>query len=367
MDPKLSTLCWARRTGATFARSSCLSAKESEAIGSAMVTLRDYESADYWASVGWMAPWLRDVDPAYWREMVHCIGENRFTRASGWEGYVLTDAGREKLRGQLLTRLSQTTSTLVPWLAQALKMDGLRVLEIGCGSGSSTAGLAHAGAKVTAFDIKGPSLVIARKRLELLKLKADVIEAEADWLEHDLDAAMFPGPYDMIMCYAVLEHLTIAERLHLLELLRQVMRRDKAMLAIFETPNRFAPFDWHSTKLPFADVLPDELHYHYGHRFAKKAAHPSRRSEAFTPELQKNIYRAGRGVSWHEFHIAFGMENIEVILDGYSAKAKKMTSYRPNEAFEEVLAQVFAAQDPPVPRGFCRPSLELLLKLKPEE
>ncbi len=113
-----------------------------------MPSLSDYERVEYWASAGWMAPWLKTVDPSYWREMVPCIGEHWVMRkAMTWQEWFLTEEGHDFLRKQLVVRLSQASVVLVPWMAQALKMDGLRVLEIGCGSGSSTAGLARAGAK----------------------------------------------------------------------------------------------------------------------------------------------------------------------------------------------------------------------------
>ncbi len=82
---------------------------------------------------------------------------------------------------------------------------------------------------------------------------------------------------------------------------------------------------------------------------------PKRRSISIAP---------GRGVSWHEFDLAFGMENIEVVLDGYSTKAKKQNSYRPNEAFEAALAAVFAEQNPPVPARLLPPVDRIVVKLK---
>ncbi len=328
-----------------------------------MVTVRDYESAEFWASTGWIAPWLKSVDPVYWREMIPCIGANIFPRQTGWEAFILSDEGRQKLRGQLCTRISQASDTFVPWLAQALEMNGLRVLEIGCGSGSSTAGLAHAGARVTAFDIKGPSLVVARKRLSLLGLDAQISEVPSTWLQADIDPETFSGPYDLIVCYAMLEHLLIPERLNLLKLCRRIMERDGAMLATYETPNRFAPFDWHSSKLPFTDILPDALAWEFAKQRSPRRDHPARRTTATTMEPMEVLYRFGRGVSWHEFDLGFGLRNLEIVLDGYSPRSKNQKNYRPDDAYEAALADIFAKLDPPVPRGFCRPSLEFLMRL----
>ena len=326
----------------------------------------EYESAEFWARDGWLSPWLKTVGPAYFREMIPMIGEHWMKRPD-WRAHILTDAGRANLRGQLITRMSQASDVFVPWLAQALVMDGLRILEIGCGSGSSTAGLAHAGARVTGVDIKGPSLAMAHKRLSLLELEAQFLEADHTWLQQEVDASRFPGPYDLIVCYAVMEHLLIAERLNLLALARRIMERDGALLATFETPNRFAPFDWHSSKVAFMDVLPDELAYRYAKQHSPRADHPARRKTQTYPTAEESLYRFGRGVSWHEFDLGFGLGNLEVVLDGYSPRSKHQKNYKSDDAYEAALAGVFAQLDPPVPRAFCRPSLELLLRYAPRK
>jgi 2-polyprenyl-3-methyl-5-hydroxy-6-metoxy-1,4-benzoquinol methylase len=264
---------------------------------SLMTTLSDYESADFWAASGWMAPWLEHVDPAYWPEMILCIGEN-WIRRPDWKTHVLGEAGRRTLRIQLCTRMSQASDVFVPWLTQAVSPEGKRILEIGCGSGSCTAALARAGADVLGVDIKGPSLIIARKRIQLLGLSANFLELPSTWLTSEVALETFAGPYDLIVCYAMLEHLLIRERLNLLALCRRIMERDGAMLATFETPNRFAPFDWHTSKLSFADVLPDELVFEFARQRSPRHDHPAKRLGELTPSAVEAIYRFGRGVSW---------------------------------------------------------------------
>jgi 2-polyprenyl-3-methyl-5-hydroxy-6-metoxy-1,4-benzoquinol methylase len=328
-----------------------------------MTKFGDYETADFWAASGWIAPWLRNVDRAYWREMIDCIGEN-WIRRPDWKEYVLSEAGRQTLRLQLCTRISQASEVFVPWLAQAVNLDGKRILEIGCGSGSSTAALARAGANVLGVDIKGPSLDMARKRIQLLGFAADFLEAPPTWLQTEVAFQGFAGSYDLIVCYAMLEHLLVSERLNLLTMCRRLMERDGAVLAIFETPNRFAPFDWHTSKLAFADILPDELAYEFAKSRSPRRDHPAKRHAEMTPSAVEAIYRFGRGVSWHEFELTFGLGNLEVLLDGYSPRSKHQANYKSSDAYEAALADIFAQLEPSVPRGFCRPSLELLLRLR---
>lgn len=329
-----------------------------------MTTIDDYSRADYWAETGWIAPWLKDVNPAYWPDMMACIGENWVVnKRDSWREFFLTPRGREVLRTQLCTRISQASDVFVPWLEQAISLNGLRVLEIGCGSASSTAGLARAGAHVTGFDIKGRSLQMGRVRLSLLGFEATLTEVEPDWLRRDVEADAFAGPFDLIVCYALLEHLLIEERMNLLGLCRRIMKRDGAALAVFETPNRFAPFDWHSTKLAFSEILPDALAHRFIRERSSQQNHPVMRFDWPTPEAQEGLYRRGRGVSWHEFELGFGLKDLEVVLDGYSPRSQQK-NYKADLAFEAALESVFAGLDPPVPRGFCRPSLELLLRLR---
>ena len=324
----------------------------------------EYEDAEFWARDGWLPPWMKTIAPEYFRAMIPMIGEQWMGRKD-WREHIFTDSGRANLRNQLLTRLSQASDVFVPWLAQALTMKGLRVLEVGCGSGSSTAGLAHAGARVTGIDIKGKSLTMAKARLPLLGLDAQFLEAEHTWLQDEVDASRFAGPYDLVVCYAVMEHLLIPERLNLLALAKRIMERDGALLATFETPNRFAPFDWHSSKVAFMDILPDALAYRFAKERSPRADHPANRKVAHYPTAEESLYRFGRGVSWHEFDLGFGIGNIEVVLDGYSPRSKHQKNYRSDDAYEAALAGLFEKLDPPVPRGFCRPSLELLIRYAP--
>src|SRR5688500_14623008 len=58
----------------------------------------------------------------------------------------------------LHTGLDGDRSTVIPWLDRVRRLEGLRVLDIGCGTGSSTVALAEQGARVTAIDIDAGAL-----------------------------------------------------------------------------------------------------------------------------------------------------------------------------------------------------------------
>jgi SAM-dependent methyltransferase len=74
-------------------------------------------------------------------------------------------------------------------LAKLAVQAGERVLDVGCGGGTTTARLAAAGAKPTGIDISGPMLLRARERNPAL----DFVEADAQ--THDLGAAAFDAVF----------------------------------------------------------------------------------------------------------------------------------------------------------------------------
>ena len=84
--------------------------------------------------------------------------------------------------------------------AAAGEVKGLRVLDLGCGTGRHTVWLAQGGAHVTAVDFSEGMLAQARQ-----KLGAHAVR----WLVHDLHQALpfENGEFDLIVNGLVLEHL----------------------------------------------------------------------------------------------------------------------------------------------------------------
>ncbi len=129
------------------------------------------------------------------------------------------------------------------------------------------------------------------------------------------------------------------------------------VLVCYETPNRLNYFDWHSYLLPFFNQLPDSLAILY----AKKTPRPffSAQGSSETERIE-SMYRLGRGVSYHEFELAIGLEQMTVINDGFS---ERLSHRRPldHPTFGRALLEIFCAHLPKVPAGFSRPSLDLIL------
>lgn len=334
-----------------------------------------YYDRNYWLEFGWSADWVKDLPISYWKEVLDSTLRNfaAWVPENKWVDYLESTPGRNQICEQLYVRLSQASESFIPWVSRTLMLRDLRVLEIGCGTGSSTAAMARAGAKVTGLDIAPGFLAVAETRLSSLGLQAEFRALDPDWLtslSHAKDqlaiAAYHQPTFDAIVCYALLEHLTPNERLTLLSAIRDMIG-DSAhiVLIVYETPNRFAPVDWHSTRVAFPDCVPDEIAQAYlAKRLAKE--HPWRKNlEAFdTSAGRLNWYRGGRGVSFHEFDIAFGMENIDVLQDGYAEEGSHIRSFSPNADYERALADVFENMQPPVPRAFCRPTLDVILRVR---
>lgn len=79
---------------------------------------------------------------------------------------------------------------------------GKRVLDVGCGGGILSEGLARRGAEVTGIDMGAASLTAARLHLLESGLKVDYQQATVEQF-----AAQNPAAFDVITCMELLEHV----------------------------------------------------------------------------------------------------------------------------------------------------------------
>jgi 2-polyprenyl-3-methyl-5-hydroxy-6-metoxy-1,4-benzoquinol methylase len=98
----------------------------------------------------------------------------------------------------------------IPGFAHYERWRGKKVLEIGCGLGTSTIDFAKHGAQVTAVDLSENSLNLARKRAQVFGLEDRIrfIQADAERLSEFVP----PEPYDLVYSFGVIHHTPHPDR-----------------------------------------------------------------------------------------------------------------------------------------------------------
>src|SRR3989454_5803089 len=99
----------------------------------------------------------------------------------------------------------------IPAFAEFDRWAGKRVLEIGCGIGTTTISFARAGARVTAIDLSSESASLTRKRAEVYgvsdRLKVYVGDAE------QLSSIVPVERHDLVFSFGVIHHSPHPDRI----------------------------------------------------------------------------------------------------------------------------------------------------------
>ena len=243
---------------------------------------------------------------------------------TGWrsESNYSPERYHHDLQAQLRGRLERDRKTVIPWLDKVGAIRDKRILEIGCGTGSSTVALVEQGGLVVGIDIDEGSLAVARDRCAVYGVEADFRSLNAD----EISATFGTQAFDTIVFYACLEHMTIAERLASLKDAWASLP-EQGLLVIVETPNRLWYFDGHTAKMPFFNWLPDELAFHYS-RFSSRVNFRELYRN-YDAESIEHFLRRGRGMSFHELDLAIGPSaDLNVIssraaMDGISYRLRQ--------------------------------------------
>ena len=88
------------------------------------------------------------------------------------------------------------------WIDGLAGLAGKRVLDVGCGGGILSEGMAGKGARVTGIDLSDKALAVARLHLLESGAAVDYRKASAEEL-----AAEAPGEFDVVTCMEMLEHV----------------------------------------------------------------------------------------------------------------------------------------------------------------
>jgi 2-polyprenyl-3-methyl-5-hydroxy-6-metoxy-1,4-benzoquinol methylase len=146
-------------------------------------------------------------------------------------------------------RRDVATSQVIPWLSRFRRLSDCTVLEYGCGTGAVSCAFGPAVRRHIGYDIDPAAIAIAEEHLTAHE--ADNVELRAVGADQIFDAVReHRGEPDVVLLYAVIEHMTVAERLELLDVAQEIVAGD-GLIVVVETPNRLVWPDWHSSFLPF--------------------------------------------------------------------------------------------------------------------
>jgi SAM-dependent methyltransferase len=252
-----------------------------------------------------------------------------------------------------------------PWLERVRPLRDSTVLEYGCGPGSVSRALAPHAKRYIGLDIDQKAIEVANGANQL---------AHATFHAHPpdeiIDALLdYAGSIDIMLLYAVVEHLTIAERIAVLSAARKVAR-PHGVVVVVELPNRLSPLDHHSSFEPFVSQLPDELALDY----LANAQRPEFREQvlgARDPSLPAGedvdallaLRRFGRGGSFHEFELAWGGPiNNHVVATNWEPEVIPHREIHPGEV---ALARTFARLRPDLDPCWSREWIDLILTPDP--
>lgn len=252
----------------------------------------------------------------------------------------------------------------LPWIDAVKPLRDATVLEYGCGPGSVSRAVAPRVKRHIGLDID-PVVVDINTRMAR-EAGQENSEAHAHPPEEIIDVLRgYAGEVDVLLLYAVLEHLTLAERLEVLAVAREVAR-PHGVIAVVELPNRLAAFDQHSSWLPFVTQLPDDLAIDY----LERATRPQLRDEVLAfrdrsipaaedEEALMALRRFGRGVSFHEFELAWGGR-----IDGYALATNwgpDVIPHREIDPGEVALARSLARLRPDLDPTWSRQWIDVVL------
>lgn len=248
-----------------------------------------------------------------------------------------------------------------PWMERVRPLRDATVLEYGCGPGSVTRALAPHANRYIGIDINEESVGIARRMTD-----PGIATFHVHPPEEIVDALRsYAGTVDIVLLYAVIEHLTIPERLEVLAAARDVAR-PHGVVVVVELPNRLVPFDQHSSFEPFISQLPDDLALDY----LDDARRPELREQVLTardrslPAAEDHgglmaLRRFGRGGSFHEFEVAWGGR-----IDGHVVATNwepQVIPHREIDPGELSLARTLARFRPDLDPCWSRQWIDLIL------
>ena len=200
---------------------------------------------------------------------------------------------------------------LLPRLQSRRALQGLRLLDFGCGTGSSAVVFAEAGADVVGVETHEVSIQVARQRARDLGCERNVQILQIPYLTRPGDRLDLPDEsFDVVTLIGVLEHMLEPERDVCAQEIWRVLKPG-GELFIFDTPNRLHPFDHHTTHLWGVGWMPVALARRWAVRRGRFAANADFARRGGTGISRRRIDRLFPAKDW---------------LPGYEKKAPEIAN-----------------------------------------
>ena len=152
-------------------------------------------------------------------------------------------------------------------LSTITKKDNLRILDFGCGSGSSTIILNRLfpNAKIIGVELEEKFVSICNARRDFYDAKniEFILSPNQNVLPDNI------GDFDIVILSAVFEHLLPKERKTLFPVIFSHLKTN-GILYLDQTPHRYWPFESHTTGLPLINFLPDKVTHFLTKKFSKR-------------------------------------------------------------------------------------------------
>ena len=230
------------------------------------------------------------------------------------------DLRDEFQNNQFDIRFLRAITFLVPYLSEHLSTKSMTALEIGSGHGAKSLALSHIFDEYIGLEIVpalAKSAETACQRFGCTNLFFHVESAE----NIETFLARQARKFDVIILYAVLEHLTVEEKLTTLRMCWNHLA-DDGHLFIGEAPNRMLPLDLHSTKLLYFQQMPLDLWKHCFDQSINRDWARVMKIGLERGDFEHTAYRRGVHLGHQEFELGIlPLEELRnhIVADNYSS------------------------------------------------
>lgn len=243
----------------------------------------------------------------------------------------------------------------VPWIETIMPLAGTIVLEVGGGTGTSGISLAEAGASVTSIDVHAPGLAVAEVRARLHGVEDRFVTACINGSE--IGSAYAPESFDLVVYFASLEHMTHTERMASLSQAWGLLKPG-GWLCVCDSPNRLWFYDNHTSLQNFFHWLPDDLACAYAGRTPRDGFNA-------TVPSPTALARWGRGVSYHDFEVALGVDVSDLEVQGeweYRRSVEPEWAAAWLESPAGLYHRFLRSTAPALPVAFCEEEIAVMIR-----